>query len=48
MTRFLSREGVAEISDFMAVSDDDAMPQALVRRVKCVRGKEVRGRDASP
>lgn len=39
LTRFLSQEGVAEISDFMAVSADDSMPQALVRRVKCVRGR---------
>lgn len=38
LTRFLSEEGVGEISDFMAVSDDGSMPQALVRRVKCVRG----------
>ena len=38
LTRFLSQQGVAEISDLMAVSMDDVMPQALVRRVKCVRG----------
>ncbi len=38
LTRFLSRQGVAEISDFMAVAEDDSMPQALVRRVQCVRG----------
>ncbi|HEX5054758.1 MAG TPA: glycoside hydrolase family 15 protein [Planctomycetota bacterium] len=38
LTRFLSEHGVAEISDFMAISDDGPMPQALVRRVKCVRG----------
>ena len=39
LTRFLSTEGVAEISDFMAVAADDSLPQALVRRVKCVRGR---------
>ena len=39
MTRFKSRQGVAEISDLMAVAADDTMPQALVRRVKCVRGQ---------
>jgi len=39
LTRFLSSQGVAEISDFMAVSLDGQMPQALVRRVKCVRGE---------
>jgi len=38
LTRFLSEDGVGEISDFMAVNDDGSMPQALVRRVKCVRG----------
>jgi GH15 family glucan-1,4-alpha-glucosidase len=38
LTRFLSAQGVGEISDFMSVSLDDSMPQALVRRVKCLRG----------
>ncbi|MHC4942886.1 MAG: glycoside hydrolase family 15 protein [Planctomycetota bacterium] len=37
ITRFLSEEGVAEISDFMTVGDQD-YGQNLVRRVKCVRG----------
>lgn len=38
LTRSLSQDGVAEISDYMAVSLDASLPQALVRRVKCVRG----------
>ncbi|MFN3244084.1 MAG: glycoside hydrolase family 15 protein [Planctomycetota bacterium] len=38
LTRFLSEDGVGEISDFMSVAIDGSMPQALVRRVKCVRG----------
>ncbi len=49
LTRFLSADGVAEISDFMPISEHragDGRPRApgrLVRRVKCVRG-EVRFR----
>ena len=42
LTRFLSDEGVAEISDFMPVRDPAGV-RALVRRVKTVRG-EVRFR----
>jgi GH15 family glucan-1,4-alpha-glucosidase len=41
LTRFLSDEGVAEVSDFMPVTDGHA--HALVRRAKTVRG-EVRFR----
>ena len=37
LTRFLSVDGVAEISDFMNVAGTDA-PQRLVRRIKAVRG----------
>jgi len=37
LTRFLSSDGVAEISDFMTVGDLDAGSR-LVRRVKAVRG----------
>lgn len=37
LTRFLSESGVAEISDFMPVTDP-AQPSTLVRRVKTVRG----------
>ncbi len=37
LTRFLSADGVAEISDFMNVAGT-AEPQRLVRRVKAVRG----------
>jgi hypothetical protein len=43
LSRFLSDDGVAEVSDFMFLTDDAASPQALVRRAKCVRG-EVRFR----
>jgi GH15 family glucan-1,4-alpha-glucosidase len=42
LTRFLSHEGVAEISDFMPVHDSDHTHE-LVRRAKTVRG-EVRFR----
>ena len=38
LTRFLSDEGVAEVSDFMPVSDAESR-HALVRRVKTVRGE---------
>jgi GH15 family glucan-1,4-alpha-glucosidase len=37
LTRFLSEEGVAEVSDFMPILEDAAV-HALVRRVKTVRG----------
>jgi GH15 family glucan-1,4-alpha-glucosidase len=37
LTRFLSSDGVAEISDFMSLGDSDAGSR-LVRRVKAVRG----------
>lgn len=37
-TRFLSSNGVSEISDFMPVSDQDA-DRALIRRVKVIRGQ---------
>src|SRR5262245_59825906 len=38
LTRFLSEEGVAEVSDFMPISD--AAPRhAVVRRAKTVRGE---------
>ncbi len=38
LTRFLSAEGVAEISDFMPV-EEDGVAHNLVRRVKAVRGE---------
>src|SRR5207245_3457416 len=38
LTRFLSSEGVAEISDFMPVEEVER-PHNLVRRVKTVRGE---------
>jgi GH15 family glucan-1,4-alpha-glucosidase len=37
-TRFLSEGGVAEVSDFMAIDDDDGR-QRIVRRAKTVRGE---------
>src|SRR5258708_13462967 len=37
LTRFLSPDGVAEISDFMSIGDSDAGSR-LVRRVKAGRG----------
>jgi len=37
LSRFLSKEGVAEISDFMPVTDPPS-PQRLIRRAKAVRG----------
>lgn len=36
-TRFLAANGVAEVSDFMPVTDEDR-ERALIRRVKAVRG----------
>ena len=44
LTRFLSPEGVVEVSDFMPISreaesDRDKPVHRLVRRAKCVRGK---------
>lgn len=38
LTRFLSEEGVAEVSDFMPV-ESNGFNQAIVRRAKCVRGE---------
>ncbi len=38
LTRFLDEEGVAEISDFMAI-EDLGHSHTLVRRVKVVRGQ---------
>lgn len=43
LTRFLSPEGVAEVSDFMPVKEAAGHAHALVRRAKTVRG-EVRFR----
>jgi GH15 family glucan-1,4-alpha-glucosidase len=43
LTRFLSHDGVAEVSDFMPIHAGEKVAQALVRRVKTVRG-EVRFR----
>ena len=40
ITRFLSDGGVAEVSNYMVVSDEgEACEQALVRRAKCVHGE---------
>ncbi len=39
LTRFLSEQGVAEISDFMAIEEDGEPWHDLVRRVKTVRGE---------
>ncbi|HTL15866.1 MAG TPA: glycoside hydrolase family 15 protein, partial [Patescibacteria group bacterium] len=37
LTRFLSEDGMAEVSDFMPISQADHS-QCLVRRAKCIRG----------
>ena len=39
LSRFLSEEGVAEISDFMVIGDNKEHWHDLVRRVKTVRGE---------
>lgn len=39
LTRFLSRDGVAELSDFMPVEEASAVAHNLVRRVKTIRGE---------
>ncbi len=38
LTRFLSEEGVAEVSDFMPIAETEHR-HTLVRRAKCVRGE---------
>jgi GH15 family glucan-1,4-alpha-glucosidase len=38
VTRFMCDEGVAEIYDFMPVSNGRKVPRRLIRRVTCVRG----------
>lgn len=38
LTRFLSRDGVAEVSDFMPIHLEGDDRAQVVRRVKCVRG----------
>ncbi|MET7617869.1 glycoside hydrolase family 15 protein [Streptomyces sp. NPDC005408] len=39
ITRFFASDGVAEIQDFMPITDDSgAAPHRLIRRVICVRG----------
>lgn len=47
LTRFLSAEGVAEISDYMPV-DETKADQTLVRRVKSVRGNITFEMECSP
>lgn len=39
LTRFLSREGVAEILDFMPITEGETDRHKLVRNVRVVRGK---------
>jgi len=39
LTRFLSHDGVVEVSDFMTVGPEWGGSHALVRRAKCVRGE---------
>ncbi len=39
LTRFLSEDGIAEISDFMPVVEADGVRQSIVRRVKTVQGE---------
>jgi GH15 family glucan-1,4-alpha-glucosidase len=39
LTRFLSSEGVAEVSDFMPVDEHGDPPACIVRRAKTVRGE---------
>lgn len=46
LTRFLSEEGVAEISDFMAIEDEHA--HRLIRRAKTVRGEVHYSMEFSP
>ncbi len=38
LTRFLSDDGVAEVSDFMPVRDTETHGRSIVRRARCVRG----------
>src|SRR5882757_7394132 len=39
VTRFLHDDGVGQIEDFMPVGGASAAPDALIRRVRVVRGK---------
>jgi GH15 family glucan-1,4-alpha-glucosidase len=47
LTRFLSDEGIAEVSDFMPI-EEDAYDYNLVRRAKCVRGEITFRLECSP
>ena len=39
LTRFLSEEGVAELTDFMPIGDDGEQPNEIIRTVSVIRGK---------
>jgi len=39
LTRFLSEDGVAEVTDFMPVEEPGSVAHNLVREAKCIRGR---------
>jgi GH15 family glucan-1,4-alpha-glucosidase len=39
LTRFLSEEGVAELTDFMPIGEDGEQPNEIIRTVSVIRGK---------
>ena len=39
LTRFLSEEGVAELTDYMPIGEDGEQPNEIVRTVSVIRGK---------
>jgi GH15 family glucan-1,4-alpha-glucosidase len=39
LTRFLSEEGVAELTDYMPIGDDGEQPNEIIRTVSVIRGK---------
>ena len=39
ITRFLHRDGIGEIEDYMPVSTEGKLPDEIIRRVRVVRGK---------
>src|ERR1044071_2887574 len=38
LTRFLAEEGVAELTDYMPIEQDDKQPNEIVRTVSVIRG----------
>lgn len=39
LTRFLHDDGIVEVTDFMPIAVDEALPHCIVRMIRCVRGE---------